>query len=117
MIKAILTTLIFATLPAFGGGLSIPLTNEPIIATPKRIYRCEQGYDPPCRLVTSEPVNPEVTDWAELLAAARAYRSGIETPVLEGSGPIEVCATSHGSGGNCCKVVARVNGITYIQCG
>lgn len=84
----------------------------------KRIYVCEEGYDPPCRLVNATKPDVEKTDWEELIAASRAYRSGVETPILRDDfGPIAGCANSHGQSG-CCKIIQQTaNNKVYIECG
>ncbi len=86
----------------------------------KRIYKCDAGYEPPCRLVGEFAllVDPEKTDWAELIAASRAYRSGVQTPIIrDRTGPITQCGPGKGHSA-CCKIIAKdpITGSVYVEC-
>lgn len=96
-------------------GLVILALAAAAFAGNRRIYVCEQGYDPPCRLVGT--ADEGQTDWAELLAARRAYLSGVETPVVRDKyGAIAQCGPHHGQSA-CCRIIAEIDGKRYIECG
>lgn len=86
------------------------------------IYRCyKDHYEPPCIKVAfgddSVVADAAETDWAELIAASRAYRSGVSTPVLRSpTGPIPQCGNGHGQTA-CCRIVGYVDDDTIVQCG
>ena len=89
----------------------------------KSFYRCNDGYDPPCRKVATlgQASVVETENWAELIAASRAARTGLPTPIVfpGDDGPIAACANTHGASA-CCRRIGDVNdgtGDYIIQCG
>ncbi|HYE70668.1 MAG TPA: hypothetical protein VD932_04005 [Aquabacterium sp.] len=113
------TTLLLAFLLAL---CSIATAELPLDDTPTEgnIYECKpQHYYPPCRLIgTRDEDATDEDSLAEVLAAIRAARTRVETPILslDGSGPIEACGNSHGMSA-CCRVVATIGDTIYVECG
>ena len=86
---------------------------------PLSIYRCNsQLYDPPCRKVAADTSVVETQDWAQLIAASRAARTKVPTPVIRDDGPIAQCGNGHGQSA-CCQIVGIVpdgSGDVIVQC-
>ena len=88
-----------------------------LIAGTKRIYVCEQGYDPPCRYVGSADADVSPPDNPEWFAVERAFLSGLDSPVIRTKYDyLLACGPNHGQSA-CCRIIADVNGKRYIECG
>lgn len=107
--------------------LAAPVQPTAPVAGESRFYVCDKTFNPPKCARVNDPVQQipvvedvEDIDWATVLAANRAARTGAATPIIDpnNTGPIAGCGNSHGQSA-CCKIISHgtMPERSTIECG